>query len=67
MLKKIARNALGLVLNGARLAKLLDAKLVNRIRSVLGPEAYEFALRRAPLITTQTDPMAPDLCRRKRR
>ena len=27
----------------------------------LGGEAYDFALRRAPLITTQSDPLAPAL------
>jgi hypothetical protein len=51
----------GLVLNAARLGKLIDGKLVARIRRDLGGEAYEFALRRAPLITTQSDPLAPEL------
>jgi len=51
----------GLVLNAARLGKLIDGKLVAHIRRDLGGEAYEFALRRAPLITTQSDPLAPEL------
>lgn len=51
----------GLVLNAARFGKMIDSKLVARIRRDLGAEAYEFALRRAPLITTQSDPLAPDL------
>jgi hypothetical protein len=51
----------GLVLNAARFGKVIDSKLVARIRRDLGAEAYEFALRRAPLITTQSDPLAPDL------
>jgi hypothetical protein len=51
----------GLVLNAARFGKVIDGKLVARIKRELGGEAYEFALRRAPLITTQTDPLAPDL------
>ena len=51
----------GLVLNAARFGKVIDGKLVARIRRELGGEAYEFALRRAPLITTQSDPLAPDL------
>ena len=59
-IEKIALR-IGLVLNAARFGKLIDGKLVARIRRDLGNEAYEFALRRAPLITTQTDPLAPDL------
>jgi hypothetical protein len=59
-IEKIARRT-GLVLNAARFGKVIDGKLVARIRRDLGNEAYEFALRRAPLITTQTDPLAPDL------
>jgi hypothetical protein len=59
-IEKIARRT-GLVLNAARVGKLIDGKLVARIRRDLGNDAYEFALRRAPLITTQTDPLAPDL------
>ena len=51
----------GLVLNAARLGKLIDGRLVARIRRDLGDEAYDFALRRAPLITTQSDPLAPEL------
>jgi hypothetical protein len=51
----------GLALNGARLGKLIDAKLVARLRAELGAEAYEFAVRRAPLLTSQPDPLAPDL------
>jgi hypothetical protein len=57
---KVAQRT-GLVLNAARLGKTIDGRLVARIRRDLGNEAYEFALRRAPLITTQTDPLAPDL------
>lgn len=57
---KIAHR-IGLVLNAARFGKLIDGKLVARLRRELGPEAYEFALRRAPLITSQTDPLPPDL------
>ncbi|HYD06463.1 MAG TPA: SctK family type III secretion system sorting platform protein [Reyranella sp.] len=57
---KVAQRT-GLALNAARLGKLIDGKLVARLRRDLGAEAYEFALRRAPLITTQTDPLAPDL------
>jgi YOP protein translocation protein YscK len=57
---KIAQRT-GLVLNAARFGKVIDGKLVARIKRELGGEAYEFALRRAPLITTQTDPLAPDL------
>jgi hypothetical protein len=59
-IEKIAQRT-GLVLNAARFGKMIDGKLVARIRRDLGSEAYEFALRRAPLITTQTDPLAPDL------
>jgi len=51
----------GLTLNAARLGKLIDGKLVAHIRRDLGSEAYDFALRRAPLITTQSDPLAPEL------
>jgi hypothetical protein len=58
--RKVAQRT-GLVLNAARFGKVIDGKLVARIRRDLGGEAYEFALRRAPLITTQTDPLAPDL------
>lgn len=57
---QVARKV-GLALNGARLARLIDAKLVGRIRSELGTEAHEFAIRRAPLLTSQPDPLAPDL------
>ena len=57
---KIAQRT-GLVLNAARFGKVIDGKLVARIKRELGGEAYEFALRRAPLITTQIDPLAPDL------
>lgn len=49
---------LGLALNAARLVKVIDGRLVARIRHELGAEAYEFALKRAPLITTQVDPLA---------
>jgi hypothetical protein len=58
--RKVAQRV-GLVLNAARFGKVIDGKLVARIRRDLGGEAYEFALRRAPLISTQTDPLAPDL------
>ena len=58
-IEKIAHRT-GLVLNAARFGKVIDGKLVARIRRDLGNEAYEFALRRAPLITTQSDPLAPD-------
>jgi len=51
----------GLVLNAAQFGKLIDGKLVARIRRDLGGEAHDFALRRAPLITTQIDPLAPEL------
>jgi hypothetical protein len=57
---KVAQKV-GLALNGARIARLIDAKLVGRIRSELGAEAHEFAIRRAPLLTHQLDPLAPDL------
>ncbi len=52
---------LGLCLNAARLGKIIDGKLVSRLKRELGTETWEFAQRRAPLITTQTDPLAPDL------
>ena len=48
-IEKIAHRT-GLVLNAARFGKVIDGKLVARIRRDLGNEAYEFALRRAPLI-----------------
>lgn len=57
---KVAQRV-GLVLNAARFGKVIDGRLVARIKRDLGAEAYDFALRRAPLITTQTDPLAPDL------
>jgi hypothetical protein len=57
---KVAQKV-GLALNGARIARLIDAKLVGRIRTELGAEAHEFAIRRAPLLTHQPDPLAPDL------
>jgi hypothetical protein len=60
ILLKVAQH-LGVALNAARLGKVIDGKLVSRIKRELGREAYDFALRRAPLITSQTDPMAPDL------
>lgn len=52
---------LGVCLNAGRLGKLIDGKLVSRIKRELGPELHDFALRRAPLITTQSDPLAPDI------
>jgi hypothetical protein len=57
---KVAQR-IGLTLNAARFGKVIDGKIVARLRRELGADAYEFALRRAPLITTQTDPLAPDL------
>jgi len=57
---KVAQH-IGLVLNAGRFGKVIDGRLVARLRRDLGAEAYEFALRRGPLITTQTDPLAPDL------
>jgi hypothetical protein len=58
-LARIAQRV-GLVLNCGRIAKSIDGKLVGRLRHELGPEAYEFAVRRASLITTRTDPRPPD-------
>ena len=60
VLLKLAQR-IGVTLNATRLGKVIEGKLVARIKRELGPETYDFALRRAPLITTATDPLAPDL------
>jgi hypothetical protein len=52
---------LGVCLNAPRLGKIIDGKMVSRFKRELGAETWEFALRRASLITMQTDPLAPDL------
>jgi len=58
-LLQIAR-LVGLALNSGTIARMIEGKLVARLRRELGIEGYEFAVRRAPLITTRTDPRAPD-------
>ena len=50
----------GLALNSRGIARMIEGKLVARFRRELGVEAYEFAIRRAPLITTRTDPRVLD-------
>jgi hypothetical protein len=50
----------GLALNSRRVARMIEGKLVARFRHELGVEAYAFATRRAPLITTRTDPRMLD-------
>jgi hypothetical protein len=52
---------LGLALNAMRFSRMIDGKLVARLRRELGSDALEFALHRGPLITQDTDPLAPDL------
>jgi hypothetical protein len=58
-LLRIAR-FVGLALNSRRIARMIEGKLVSRFRRELGMEAYEFAIRRAPLITTRADPRVLD-------
>jgi len=58
-LLRIAR-FVGLALNSRRIARTIEGKLVGRFRRELGMEAYEFAIRRAPLITTRADPRVLD-------
>jgi YOP proteins translocation protein K (YscK) len=51
----------GLATNAEFLRRLIDAPSVSRLRRELSPEAYEFVLRRAPLLTRSNSPLPPDL------
>ena len=59
-LRRVAAH-LGLALNATRFGRIIDGKLVARLRHDIGNAAFDFALHRAPLITHDTDPLEADL------